>query len=481
MTFMFQIFAAIAMIAVPVASYFFFGALNQDYWDWGDYLQGTHTGAFNGIPIVTTTDTVMDARGFHATIGLPLLIWLYRLVPSEAALMMWHGVFLVAPALVFARGVRESYSAANIPRDPLAEVLSILAFLFAPVASGNAQWPYHWHIPGILFFAFAFYAFARGWLGWCLVSLGLFSAFKEEFALFAGAFAAPIFFDLRFSKFKRFSYSAIVLIGGLAIYKWGASQSDFSNFSNRFGNLGASPKEAIINLFIDPIRYLKAWMAWPSFKFMTFFFVCSFWFLARTRLVFLLSLPCLPFLFLYGASDFWNMREFRHHYALPLEIGLFATLIFGVLPSLMQKNKDRYRGRAIFITFIAVSAIWAQDTPFRSLTTAIREYYERRADREFLLTIKKNPDDVICCENRLCTFVSARPLVVFAEECFKGSKLVAEKAPERVGLLIHRNSVLKDSEAGDPVAGRIHIPETWDYSSDYMTFSWVKPEKLKQP
>jgi len=60
------------MVAVPVASYFFLGALNQDFWDWGDYLQGTHTGAFLGIPTVMTTDTVIDARGLNATTGLPL-------------------------------------------------------------------------------------------------------------------------------------------------------------------------------------------------------------------------------------------------------------------------------------------------------------------------------------------------------------------------------------------------------------------------
>lgn len=472
-----RVFTAIAMIAVPVASYFFFGALTQDLWDWGSYLQGTYTGAFHDIPVLTALDIRVDARDFHTTIALPFFIWLYRLLPFESWLIVWHGVFLVLPALVFARGIREIYSDAEVPRDPWIEVLCIIAFLFSPVVSGNAQWPYHWHIPGIFFFSLAFYAYARGKLGWCFAFLALFAAHKEEFGLFAGCFALPILLDSRFSMKKRLGYAALVLIGGVAVYQWGAGQSN-SSFKDRFGNLGNSPKEALVHLFVDPLRYLKAWSSWPSFKFMTFFFVCSFWFLARTRRVLLLALPCVPFLFLYGASDFWNMREFRHHYALPLQIGLFAVLVFGVLPSLVKESRDRYLGRVLFLAFITVSAVWAQDTPFRSLTTAIREYYEHRADRAFLTEIKKNPEDVICCENRLCTFVSGRPLIVFASECLKGSKLVAESSPARVGLLMHRYTPLKDSEPGAPVKGRIRIPKVWDYSSDYMTFSWVTPEKF---
>lgn len=464
------------MIAVPVASYFFFGALTQDLWDWGAYLQSTYTGAFHGVPVITGGDLRVDAREFHSTIALPFLIWLYRLWPSESWLILWHGFFLVIPVWIFVLGVRETYSHAKISRDPLVEVLCVVAYLFSPVISGNAQWPYLFHIPGMFFFALAFYLFSRGKLGWCLASLLLFAFHKEEFGLFAGAFAAPILLNSRFSLRKRIAYAATVFIGGVLVYKWGADQAN-SSFRDRFGNLGYSPKEALVNLFIDPARYIKAWTSWPSIKFMSFFFVCSFWFLARTKWIFILALPCLPFLFLYGASDFWNMREFRHHYALPLGIGLFAVLVFGILPALVKSERERHLGRALFLAFITISAVWAQDTPFRSITTAIREYRENRTDREFLSEIKKNPDDVVCCEGRLCTYLSARPLYVLAEKCLEGSKLVAEKAPSRVGLLMFRHTVLRNSESKTPVVGRVSIPKVWEYTSDYMTFSWVTPEK----
>lgn len=470
--------AVLAMFAVPVASWFFYHALTQDVWDWGAYIQATYTGAFQGTPIITGNDVRIDAREFHPTIMIPILTGLYRIFPFESWLVMWHGFFLVIPVFVFVRGLREAYAESGLSRDAYVETLAIFAFLFSPVISGNMQWPYHFHISGILFFALAFYAYSQGKLGWCLLSLSVFSAHKEEFALFSGAFALPILLDTRFSIKKRLIYGLIIFFGGVALYQWGSSQAN-SSFRDRFGNLGDSPKEALIHLVIDPLRYFKAWSSTSSLKFMSFFFICSFWFLAKTRKVFLLLLPCLPFLFLYGASDFWNMREFRHHYALPLFIGFFSVLIFGVLPSLLKSRPHAYVGRVFFLALIALSAFWAQDTPFRSLTTAIREYGEHHADQEFLSTLRENPNEVICCESRLCTFLTARPLYVLAEQCLKGSKLIADASPARVGLLIHNRTALKNSETQEPVDGRIRIPKIWEYSSDYMTFSWVTPEKIK--
>jgi hypothetical protein len=211
-------------------------------------------------------------------------------------------------------------------------------------------------------------------------------------------------------------------------------------------------------------------------KFMSFFLLASFWFLARTRKVFFLAVPCLPFLFLYGASDFWNMREFRHHYALPLYIGFFAVIVFGVLPELLRKRSRIYVGRALFLGLITFSAFWAQDTPFRSLTTAVREFYEHAADREFLSKIRAMPGEVICCESRFCTYLTTRPLYVLAEGCLKGSNLIAAAAPARVGLVLHRATALKNPNDVSSVPGRVRIPSKWEYESDYMTFSWVTPE-----
>ncbi len=476
------IMQGILLLSVAVlllSSYFSFAGLEQRLYDWGTYFQANYNDAFHGEATLTPNDMFFDSKQFHTTIGLPILTALFRFIPHPASLIAWHGIFLVAPAFLFIYGMRRVLRESGLPQDPVAETLLVLVFLLSPVFSGNAQWPYVWHTAGILFYALAYLAYWRGSLGLCFFALGVFSLHKEEFGLFSAFFAGPILLDSRFSIRKRLAWATTIFAAGVGYYVWAVPQT-ISPFSARFGNLGNTPREAIVHLFTDPMRYIHVWTSELSLRFISFFLVGSLWFIAPTRRAFLLGIPVLPFLFLYAASEYDTMRQFRHHYALPLGIAFFSVLIFAVLPAWIARfsrkpddPSERYLPRVLLLSVLCASALWAQGTPFLDFRRAVRAYSSHREDRNFLAPLRLRRDEVICCDFILCSYLADRPVFLLTEVCTRGSKILAELGVKRVGLLVHPRT---DDSRVEVIPGlpRVVYPEEWEYRSDYLAFSWVE-------
>lgn len=389
--------------------------LHGTLWDLGQFIQVLHNYATRGVPEFTFIGESFDYTLSHDSWSLHVLAFFYKLFPSVWMVLTWQSVLLVMPGIVFIAIYRASMKLQGVQPEPIGDLLAFLFYIATPTFLGQVLWPYVFHIAGIscLALAYLFYL-KKQWLLWAL-SLFLFAFDKDIYGLIAAPFALMVFIDAFVSKEKKFfpaSLSLIMIAVGLFAYVRQPHPYDqFAQFSNRFYGIGATPKEAFFNLFLDPIRYINALLRVGPLYYLSFFLVASLIWLRPRWEAFKFFFPVFPMLGINCLASFEYMYLLKDHYALPLIVGLGATRLVGVFPKFVDKDKKRRLAASSLLILLAVAVsplLWQHRNLFQVVYN-MRELYSKRTEaRQMAAKLRSDPNLTVCCEDRLCSYFAQR-------------------------------------------------------------------------
>lgn len=463
-------YAALFSSALSLANWLGFEVMDGTLWDLTTYTQPTYTQAKLGNAYMTFAGEVASIYSFHITPVPPILGWFYNVFDSLAPVFIWQSFFLTAPAWVFAlywQGTTRAIAPAAY--GFVGSILSFWIYTHAPTFSGQSGWPYVFFVGGLVFYALAFYSWSRRQWGLMALWLMLFTLQKTEFWIYACVFAAIVALDLLklgrsyVSRARAWAWLGVAVGFAFAVHLYWSRHGGSSaiSFAARFGNLGNTPFEALINLFTDPARYWNAWARPLAVKYWGCFVAASLIWLRIPRWEsHKYFLAVAPFVLLNVSSEYLGMILLRDHYGLPLLVGAGASAILGISGSYLRERRTLMAHLALLISVLAGAAYGSGDV-FKLVGTTYRTYIERTESRVALKPLREDRDVVVCCEDRMCSIVSDRPVLLNWEICRDGGALLTEHVGKRVVYLTYSKTEYPAPKRGKP--GHVQVP--WPPSS----------------
>lgn len=431
---------------VFLVNWYVFDSFDGTLWDLTNYIQSAFHASQGKVPYTTIMDRVASVYDWHFSLSVPLLGFIFKYVDHPGVVVFWQSFFIIAPAWVSVWVYLKLAKKFNIEVDGVGLFLSFFTFYLMPTFSGQLIWPYVYHISGMVFFALSFWFwFLDSPFQW-LICLTLFVLQKEEFGLFASSSALVVLIDRCWihrknspSKMQWAIVGIIALVSGVAFYSWYSSQmASVIQWSDRFGNLGANPKEALFNLFVKPSVYWEAFSQTDSRNYILFFLISSLvWFKRRWNSIRYL-LPVVPFILLYSVSRFNVMHLLKDHYAWPVVISLWATLMLGQFAEEFQISRSKWKSYALLASALIIFAIFGHGNPVRTLKKSYRTWRHRAPERTALATLALDRSQILCCEDKLCSRFSDRDFLIPVQFCKQGSQVLKNFSRDsRVRYLIY--------------------------------------------
>jgi hypothetical protein len=420
------------VLSMIAALIFDLESLHGTLWDLGQYISAVRSMALTGRPEFNFHgNETTNYFNVHSTISVYFLGWLYRVFHSGWVLLVWQGFFLCSPGLVAVFWYRAIARRNGLKPEPLGDFLAFMTYASTPIFLGQIFWPFTFHIASVGLFAAAYlFYFERRWLPWAVMLL-LLPLEKEDFGLVSETFALLVIAESLFSRSRRDRVGALVAGVAVAAFAMGYSvyySTHFMHavpFVNRFGHLGASsPFELAKTFLLRPLVVIKTLGRPLSLKYIWFFFAVSMLWLTPRWSALRFFVPVAPLVFINCIAQEGSMQLFRTHYALMPAVGLSATLVLGVWNTLLgvKKKRDPVRLYAVFAVSALIPLLWNHQTTFASFKEAFFLWRERAPERAILAPLRANPDVVVCCEDKLCTSLIERPLLLDYPVCSKGSK-----------------------------------------------------------
>ncbi len=213
-------------------------------------------------------------------------------------------------------------------------------------------------------------------------------------------------------------------------------------FASRFGEVAGSPVELLFLVFRDPEKFFRALARPLSWRYLFFFAAATLaWIYPRWR-VLKFFIPVLPYLILNSLANAGTMQMIKDHYALPLGVGLSATLVLGVFQHVLrtydQMSPQRVSRLAFAVLFPTLLA--GGQSSFRTFKEGFRVWTARADSRDAVRGIRRNKDIVVCCEERLCTTLIDRAHVFEAAKCVADPKLIQGLRSKKLVYVVYADS-----------------------------------------
>lgn len=434
----------IASIAALILDY---ECLNGTLWDLTMYLQVVKNFSITGQPFYAFNGTgPSNYYSLHnSSVSLYCLKWLYSILPHPWLTLAWQGVFLFSSAAIAALWMKtllEKY-AVVIPKQQHAfyYLVAFLSGCFNIAFSSQGTWPYMPHVAGVFFLALAYLFYEQKKFTLWLFALILLTLEKQDFGGIASTFGLLVFIEALWKKIQGQPINIKPLVTSLTIVIFGVGYYFFYArvlgigvpFQARFGELANSPQELIKLFILNPHKILQALLRPASIKYAGTFFIGSFVWLRPKA--FKYFIPVFPHLILNCLGDA-RFQSLKDHYSLPLGVGLQATLILGVFQAaLKDKPPGRFSLRGFLFTLVFVQTIWCGQSVFRTFREKAARFSEVNQERKIFKSILAevaNSKTVICCEDRLCSYLAEHPHAFQLEACLKPAPALAGLAGQKV-------------------------------------------------
>lgn len=419
-------FIAITISAQITALIVDYEALNGTMWDLAMYIQITYSQATTGLQQFTFPGTVPVQSHYeiHRSLSVYIVGLLYKLTQSPWVVLLWQGFFLFAPGLVALLWYRAVTKTEKLPTYAYGYALAFLCWASSPTVLRMEVWPYVFYMMGFTLLALAYlFYYQKKWLLWFIAVVAL-AYEKEDFGVITAAFGVLVLLESfativkrRGSKAARADFLPMSLgiaasyIGIHSLVSFHAEHASVVTFASRFGDFGATPGEVITTIFTRPLVTLKALTRPATLQYLLFFVTASLiWLVPRWR-VFKFLIPVSPVLGANAIASYTTMQNLKDPYALPIMTGVAATVVLGAFPA------ARKRAPIVLLVGALVPLFWGHQSPVRTLKERVALFKTRSADRQALEELRQDKELVICCEERLCSYLADRPYFIQADRC----------------------------------------------------------------
>lgn len=481
---------ALVAASVVASLIFDYESLNGTLWDLGQYVSAMRNMALIHEPIFYFHgQATSNYFNTHSSLSLFALAALYKVFDSAWVALIWQGLFLTAPAFLAMLWYRAVSLKQGLKPEPLAYLLAFLTYATTPVFLGQRFWPFTFHIAStvLLGLAYLFY-FQKRWLAWAASLLAL-TVEKEDFGAISSTFGALVLIEtaVAISKDRRSlkanllpaAAAALICAAGVGFFVF--YSSNFAKavpFESKFGHLAQTPLQLVAAFFTRPLDIAGAFARPLSLKYAWFFFAASFlWLVPRWRAA-RFFVPVLPILVLNCLAVEGTMQMFKDHYAIPLAVGLSATLVLGVWTETLRRERGlSARAYGVFALTAFSPLLWQHETTFRHFKEAFGLWRAHEAEREILAPLRKDRSLVVCCEERLCAWLIERPLLLQHDACLRGSQHLNRYAGQAAVFVTYSGT--------KPVQSKKHnhayaeLPENWVAVTPYLRLS--EPVPIKAP
>lgn len=410
-------------------------------WDLAQYIQQTYNYTAFGQPEATFPGQVVNYFQAHRSLSLEILKFInggllkFSARSTPFLIHFWNSIFLLAPGLVGIFWLKHIHRKLERPTSPFEIFLVVFLWLMNPTLLRMETWPYVFHILGPVFLALAYFFYAtERWALWALFCF-LLPYEKEDFAVVSCGFALTVILGeivklkgrLRLSSHALILSLLVIINGVFCFFQFHGDTASVIPFASRFSTLGITPQEVLINIFLRPDLVFRAVTRTNSLNYGFFFLFCSLlWLTPRWRAL-RFFLPILPLLFFNLIADHATMQFLKEMYALPIMVGLYATLILGVYPLLLEGKRSaplfqRLKvSPLLFLPFLF--ALWPHQSIIRTFKEKNTLFSQSTAMRNATDWIKDDKQLLVCCGERICATFADRPYLLEARFCTKGHPL----------------------------------------------------------
>jgi len=449
-----------ATFAATIGSLFAdYDALNGTLWDLSQYIQATFAMALQGQPIVTFPGSAYSYFETHRSLSQYLLGLLAKLVGAPNVVLFWQGFFLTAPGLVAVLWYRAIVKQAALKARPLGDLLVFLTWAVTPTVLRIEVWPYAFHIMGLTFIALAYlFYFERRWILWAL-SLILLAYEKEDFGVVSSSFGILVLFESLFGVAQKrialkegllpLAVSLLVCFTGVySFIDFHHHHASVVSFGARFGNFGQSPAEAVKTAIVNPGLVFNEFSRAESLKYFWYFLAVSLIWIRPRWSVVKFVIPVGIVLIANALSMYPAMQSLKDPYALPIMVGISATMVLGVFGSVL--DREGKEGETKAYAFLMIAALlplaWAHQSFFRTFKQRFALRTDRTESRSVLIPLREQHDVVVCCEERLCSYLADRPHLLQSDRCNDTSKLWKEWAGKDIVYVIYNDPNRTDAQ-----------------------------------
>lgn len=481
-----MLFAGAVLFTQCVGLVLDYEGLNGTLWDLGQYLSTIRNFAVIHKPVFTFHGSATSNYFYtHSSLSIFVLGALYRVFGHPWIALLWQGVFLTAPAFVALLWHRAAARSQGYRPEPLGYLLAFLTYATTPVFLGQEFWPYIFHVAGLTALALAYlFYFEKRWRPW-FVALVVLTLEKEDFGAIAATFGALVFAESLWSarlpgkrgltrpQAEGLGLSALAMIGGVGFYIFYSSRFAHAvPFSGKFGHIAQTPAGLILAFFTKPLLVLKTLARPLSAKYLWFFVAASFLWLKPRWSALRFFVPIAPVMILNALAAEGTMQLFKDHYALPIAVGLSATLVLGVWDvGRGSRRKPDARLYAYFALTALFPLLWQHQSTFRHFREAFGLWRARAADRAVLASVKKDKSLIVCCEDRLCTWLIERPLALDYAACLRGSVQLENFVGRKAVFVVHTAAADPRSPERRPALPFVRAPNKWVAVTPFLRLS----------
>ncbi len=468
-------------------------ALNGTLWDLAQYIAGVESFVRTSKPEYHFPGDVANYFNVHSSLSIYILKYIYIFKNSAWILLIWQGVHLCVPAIVFSVAARGFYttSAQNTtsawPTTPfIFASLGFIAWVSSPVFLGQRFWPYIFHIGGVTLLSLAYYCYAeRRYVFWAITLL-LLPIEKEDFGVISFAFALVGLVDAIFSRPIKsrtllLGLLSVVIMAFSAYYvsTYGGNITNSDAFSARFGAIASNPKDFIWRCLREPQLVMRLLWRPEALYYWSFFIVATGLWSHRRCLnwhTWKFFIPVAPVLFFNSVAAIGPMQLFKDHYALPIAVGTVATLVFGTWKVWIKHYKPSQAIVFMFSTAV-LPMLWTHQSPFRNLKEAALLYQQRTTERAIIQAVQKKnktkPKLFICCEERLCTNLMdyAQDRLMTANRCVEGSKILTKYQAMKPVFIIHTENNIYNTLKPNLELPHFALPTSWSLETPLIRVS----------